>query len=324
MARISKKEVPVYLFTGFLDGGKTRFAQQTLEDERFNNGDRILVLQCEEGVEEYEPSTFAAHNIFIESVENESDLTSANLAALLKKNRCEYVMVEYNGMWSLDSLYNNMPEGWMVVQEFCFVDTTTFEVYNANMRQLMVDKLKSCELAVFNRFPADNEELKMTVHKVVRAVNRRCDIAFETPSGQISYDDIELPLPYDLTAPVVQVNDEDYALFFQDLMENLPKYDGKTVSLRLKAVTKTRRMKPGYFFLGRDVMTCCAADIQFVPLAAEWSDVSAIKNLSWYEITARIDVRALPDVYQAEQGPVLHVGSLTPCNPPEQEVATFY
>ena len=41
------KEIPVYLFTGFLDAGKTRFAQQTLEDKSFNNGDRILLLLCE-------------------------------------------------------------------------------------------------------------------------------------------------------------------------------------------------------------------------------------------------------------------------------------
>ena len=47
------KQVPVYLFTGFLESGKTKFAQQTLEDASFNNGDRILLLVCEEGVEEY-------------------------------------------------------------------------------------------------------------------------------------------------------------------------------------------------------------------------------------------------------------------------------
>ena len=29
-------EIPVYLFTGFLESGKTKFIQETLEDERFN------------------------------------------------------------------------------------------------------------------------------------------------------------------------------------------------------------------------------------------------------------------------------------------------
>ena len=47
------QEIPVYAFTGFLDSGKTKFIQETLEDERFNAGERTLVLLFEEGEEEY-------------------------------------------------------------------------------------------------------------------------------------------------------------------------------------------------------------------------------------------------------------------------------
>lgn len=317
------KTVPVYLFTGFLEAGKTKFAQETLEDESFNNGDRILLLLCEDGEEEYEPDTFAAPNIFIQEVEKESDLTAANMSKWLKKNRCEYVMCEYNGMWSLDSFYNNMPEGWAVAQEFLFVDSTTFETYNNNMRQLMVDKLKSCELAVFNRFPAGNDELKLLAHRVVRAYNRRCNIAFETPDHQISYDDIVDPPPYDLSAPVVEIADEDYAVFYQNMMDSLDEYEGKIFRFRAKAVNKTRQLKKGYFFVGRDVMTCCAADVQLVPMAAEWSDPASLKNLGWYLVTGRLDVRTMPDLFDGE-GPVLHVQSIEPCEAPEEEVATYY
>ena len=46
------KDMPVYLFTGFLEGGKTKFIQETLEDRRFCNGERTLLLVCEEGEEE--------------------------------------------------------------------------------------------------------------------------------------------------------------------------------------------------------------------------------------------------------------------------------
>ncbi len=317
------REIPVYLFTGFLEAGKTKFAQETLEDKSFNNGDRILLLLCEEGEEEYDPSSFAAPTVFTETVESEADLTAENLDALLKKHRCSYVMVEYNGMWMLDSLYNHMPEGWMVAQEFLFVDARSFVNYNNNMRQLMVDKMKSCELAVFNRFPAGDEELKLQIHKAVRAVNRRCDIAFEAPDGKIAYDDIQLPLPYDLNAPVTAVQDADYAIFFQDIMEKPAQYAGKTVRLRVRAVTKARKLRPGYFLIGRDVMTCCVNDIKFLPLAAEWKDTAAVKNLCWYTVTARVDVRKLDDVYGGE-GPVLHVQSLEPAEMPQQEVATFY
>ena len=48
--------IPVYLFTGFLESGKTKFIQETLEDKRFHKNEKTLVLVCEEGVEEFEPS----------------------------------------------------------------------------------------------------------------------------------------------------------------------------------------------------------------------------------------------------------------------------
>ena len=317
------KQIPVYLFTGFLESGKTKFAQETLEDKTFNNGERMLLLVCEEGIEEYDPAAFAAPNVFMEVIEEESQLTTANLSALIKKHRCQYVLVEYNGMWGLDTLYTQMPKEWVVAQEFMFIDASTFINYNNNMRQQMVDKLQSCELVVLNRFPKGDEDLKLQAHKIIRAVNRRCDIAFETPDGEISYDDIELPLPYDLNAPVAEVADEDYAIFLQDIMEQPEKYQSKVVRVKGKAVSKSRSLKPGYFYFGREVMTCCANDVRFLPLAAEWRDVSGIKNLGWYTLTARVDVRTLPDMYEGP-GPVLHVQSIDAAKQPAREIATFY
>ena len=48
------QQIPVYAFTGFLDSGKTKFIQETLEDPRFNAGERTLLLIFEEGEEEPE------------------------------------------------------------------------------------------------------------------------------------------------------------------------------------------------------------------------------------------------------------------------------
>ena len=78
------QEIPVYLFTGFLDAGKTKFIQETLEDVRFNNGESTLLLLCEEGEEEYDPSTFSGKNVFIETIEEQEELTPSNLERLQK------------------------------------------------------------------------------------------------------------------------------------------------------------------------------------------------------------------------------------------------
>ena len=210
-----KQDMPVYLFTGFLEAGKTRFIQETLEDKRFCNGEKTLLLLCEEGEEEYAPDEFASKTVQIRTLEDQSELTPDRLTALAEETDAERVVIEYNGMWLLDVLYTALPEGWMVYQEFFFADANTILRYNDNMRQLVYDKLKSCELAVFNRFRPEMD--KMEFHKLVRAASRRADIAYEYPDGKVEYDEIVDPLPFDLDAPIVEIGDDDYATWYRDL-----------------------------------------------------------------------------------------------------------
>ena len=74
------KQIPVYMFTGFLEGGKTRFMQETLCDKRFNDGERTLVLMCEEGIEELDPSKFPSKYVYIETIDDiEEELTNSSL-----------------------------------------------------------------------------------------------------------------------------------------------------------------------------------------------------------------------------------------------------
>lgn len=120
------EDMPVYLFTGFLEAGKTKFIQGTLSDPRFNEGERTLLLLCEEGEEEYDSTLPYMESIWIETLENESDLTPKVLEYLANKHKATRVLVEYNGMWQLSSLFNNMPESWTVYQRFLFADASTF------------------------------------------------------------------------------------------------------------------------------------------------------------------------------------------------------
>ena len=103
--------IPVYAFTGFLDAGKTKFIQETLCDERFNAGERTLLLICEEGEEEYDISAYPYKHVYPEVIEDQDTVTTAELAALLKKHNAERVVVELNGMKQVGPFYNNMPSG---------------------------------------------------------------------------------------------------------------------------------------------------------------------------------------------------------------------
>ncbi len=310
-----KKDIPVYLFTGFLDAGKTRFIRETLEDPRFNKGERTLLLLCEEGEEELGESK----NIFIEPIDDPADINAEKLTELLEKHRAERVLVEYNGMWMLDDLFRALPEGWLVYQEFMFADANSFVSYNANMRQLVYDKLKSCELAVFNRCGKDVDT--MAIHQIVRAVSRRCDIAYEAPDGTVQYDEIEDPLPFDVEAEVIEIADRDFALWYRDLGEEMDKYDGKTVRFK-GMVAQSPVLQADCFVIGRMLMTCCEADTQYVGLVCRWPEAKTLDKGAWVTVTASIEVKWHKGY--GRKGPVLTASAIEPCDPPEQQVATFY
>lgn len=313
------KEMPVYLFTGFLESGKTKFIQETLEDKRFCNKEKTLLLVCEEGEEEYAPEQFATDTVVIRVLEGQEQLTTENLTKWAQETKADRVVIEYNGMWLLDALYAAMPEGWVVYQEFMFADAGTFLSYNGNMRQLVYDKLKSCELVVFNRFKPDMD--KMEFHKVVRAASRRADIAYESTDGKVVYDDIEDPLPFDLNAPIIEIGDADFAEWYRDLGETPANYEGKTVRFKCRAL-KRSKMPANTFIVGRHVMTCCVEDIQFAALVCQWDKADSVQDDRWMILTAKLNFKF--NKAYGRKGPVLSYVSHELCEAPEQPVATFY
>ena len=310
-------QIPVYVFTGFLDSGKTKFIQETLEDPRFNAGERTLLLVFEEGEEEYDFSTYPYQNVFLKVLDQET-VTTKQLQALAKKYRAQRVVAELNGMQIIGDLYSRFPEEWVIAQEVMFADSQTIMNYNANMRQLVVDKLTGAEMVVFNRLPLGADV--MPFHKLARAVNRRIDIVYDFVDGSTTFDEIEDPLPFDLNAPVIQIEDEDYALFYRDITEEPDKYDKKTVCFKGQ-VAKLRREKNGMFAPGRFVMTCCADDITFLGIPCKWAQANKLEPRSWVTVTAKVSVQ-YHIVYKGI-GPILTATEVVPAEPAAEDVATF-
>lgn len=313
------QEIPVYLFTGFLEAGKTKFIQETLEDERFNNGEKTLLLLCEEGIEEYDFSTFASQNITVKTVEDADNLTPDRLNAMAKRCEAERVIVEYNGMWQLQKLFQATPENWTVYQEMLFIDASTILNYNQNMRSLVVDKLNTCDCVVFNRMRDDISQLEL--HQLVRTISRRAEIAYEYVDGRVEYDDIQDPLPYDIEADEIEIEDKDYAVFYRDLMEDVKKYNGKILTFT-GVCAVDGKMPKGNMAIGRHVMTCCVDDIQYCPLLLKYEKADECKTNEWYKVTAKLQVE-FSSVYR-KRGPVLHAIKVQKGQQPEQKVATFF
>ena len=312
-------QIPVYAFTGFLDSGKTKFIQETLEDERFNAGERTLLLVFEEGEEEFDISTYPHKNVFIE-VLDQATVTTKELAALQKKYKAQRVVAELNGMQQIGDLYMRFPEEWAVAQEVMFADTTTFMAYNANMRNLVMDKLVGAQMVVFNRLEKGADV--MPFHKIARAASRRIDILYDYTDGSTEFDEIEDPLPFDLNAPVIEVKDDDFAIWYRDMTEEPKKYDGKTVYFKAQ-VAMLRRDKDNMFAPGRFVMTCCVDDIQFCGIPCRYNDPKSLESRSWVMVKAKISAEK-HRLYKGELGPVLTAIEVTKgAEPATPDVATF-
>ena len=315
----SRKEVPVYLFTGFLDSGKTTFIQETLEDPGFDGGEKTLVILCEEGEVELEPSRFVCKDVEIVTVEDEDDLNPQFLSELEAKYGFDRVIVEYNGMWLLDNFYGAMPENWTVYQEMSFADARTFMTYNNNMRNLTVDKMKSPELIVFKFF--DESMDQMDYHKVVRVINRRCQIVYEYDKDNAVFDTIVDTLPFDLSQQYIEIEDKDYAIWYTDMNEEEEKYYGKTMKIKGRSLVGGG-LAENEFVIGRHIMTCCIEDITFGGLVAKYDKAQELEHGGWVIMTA--DVKKEFNAMYQGMGPVFHVTSVEKVETPDEEVATFY
>ena len=316
-------EIPVYLFVGFLESGKTKFIQETFEDPNFDSGDKTLLLVCEEGEIEYDPKKFAFGGVHVAQIEDKSELTQENLTALEKKSGCGRVIIEYNGMWLVQELYDAMPDNWLVYQCLATADGTTIKTYagDSAMRSLLLDKIRGSELLVVNRAEAVNDdESRQLIHKLVRQASRRCDIAYEFKDGSVAYDDIPDPLPFDVNAPVIDIHDDDFGIWYMDCQDEPQKYTGKTVKF-LAQVCQTNRAGKNSFVPGRFAMTCCVQDIQFVGFPCSYDGYKALEQRSWVRVTAKVSYK-FHNIYRGK-GPVLTAISVEPAEKPLNEVVTF-
>ena len=67
-------------------------------------------------------------------------------------------------------------------------------------------------------------------------------------------------LPYDISKDEILLEEDDYPVWYMDVFDNFEKYYGKTIRFK----TFVRDILDETFVIGRNVMTCCEDDIQFL------------------------------------------------------------
>lgn len=310
-----KKEIPVYLFTGFLESGKTSFIMETMKEGQFKDGNKTLYILCEEGEEEI-PSASLKDNGFISVViDTEEDMTFDTLMKLGIEHDPDRVMIEYNGTWDPDRALEAFPPNWLLAEVICTIDASTYQDYLANMKQMMTRQFTYADLVIFNRCD-ELQDLPM-FKRTVRALNRRSQVVFEMKDGTIN-NNVKEELPYDINADLIKVEDDDYGIWYIDVFDNLKSYLGKTV--RFKGIVyKPEKRRRDMFIPGRFAMTCCAADIQFVGFPCQWADAGRLKDKTPVFVTARIESAETME----GMAPVLVAQSVEITDPPEEEVVYF-
>ena len=313
-------EIPVYLFTGFMDSGKTSLIRQTLIENDFGEGAKTLLIVCEDGDQEYDEDELLKVNTKLVMIEKEEDFNEDTLKKLSDAYRTDQVFIEYNGTWEMATFLDmTMPKGWVLVQSLATVDATTFENYLTNMRTMIMEQLFAADVVIFNR--CDDDTPKGKFRRAVKAKNRKAQIAYERADGTVDEGDAE-ELPYDLNADIIEITDMDYGIWYLDALDNPRKYEGKKVRFLALVYRPENKLKKGVFIPGRFAMTCCANDITFIGFKCKSEEASRIPHKSWVTVTAEMHVEFAME-YKGK-GPVLYALDVQPAEKPEDELVYFY
>jgi len=309
--------VPVYIITGFLDSGKTRFINEMLGDPGFSEGERTLIIRCEEGEEEYDPKLLKQANAVVRDLVEMEDMET-RLIEFDKELQPERIIFEYNSTWLMENLYDApKPEEWELAQIVTMVDSTTFDIYLNNMRTFMTDGLKEADLVLFNR--CDENTPKRNYRRSTLALNNTVRIYFDNIDGTTDDGITEEDLPYDMSANPVVITDDLFGIWYIDTMEHPERYDGKILKLKGQ-VAYGKNMPNKCYVLSRQAMTCCADDIAGIgyvcmtekPIPAEGEFV---------EVVVKAEKAYSP--IHAHEALILIEQSREKAEKPENEVVTF-
>ncbi len=315
------KEVPVYLFFGFLEGGKTSFIMETMKEGQFRDGKKTVYILCEEGLKEIDEEQLQVNKFKTVNIEEQSEISEERFLEIDKKLKPDRVIIEYNGMWDQDALVEALPENWLVAEGIAAVDASTYTDHLNNMKMLMLNQFTYSDLILFNRCTeemAENGDLA-GFKRTARAKNRRAQVIFEMTDGSIN-NNIREELPYDLNADLIDIEDDDFGIWYIDSFDHMDNYIGKRVRFKGQVYFPKKRDRD-IFVPGRFAMTCCAADIQFVGFQCRYEHAEELKEKDFITVTATVRAAKMPGV----EGPVpfLIADSVEAAEPPQEEVVMF-
>ena len=290
--------------------------QEMLADEGFSEGERTLLLVCEEGEDEYDSALLKKTNTVQVNLDSIEDLQ--RLEELDKEYKPERVLIEYNSTWLLESLYKaKKPKNWELAQIITLIDASTYELYINNMRKFMADGIQEADLVIFNRCEPDMPKSKW--RRATLAMNNTARIFFEHNDGSMDDGVTDEDLPYDVSADPIEIQDTEFGIFYLDAMEHPDRYDGKRIHVKGRAF-EMENMPKNCFVLGRHAMTCCVDDIGGIGFLCRYGKQEPKTN-DWIYVTAKAEASFSP--LHGRDAIILIEESISPAEPPEEELVYF-
>lgn len=305
---------PVYVFSGFLDSGKTQAIKETLYNPNFNEGEASLIICFEQGDVVYDDKFLKISNSQVLYMDSVKDLTISKQKEINKKYEFDRVFIELNGMEDDNILYETgFVEDWELAQTLTTIDASTFNIFLTNMRQFLYNHVKNAECIILNR--ADNAD-KRYLRNNLKSINQYTEIIYEDANGNVS-NKIEDDL-FDVSKDLL-IEDIDYGLWYMDCLDNTDKYDKKNITLKMKFVEDIKEYENA-LIMGRQAMVCCANDITDIAISCVGVDKKKIEKDKYYYMSGKLHA------LRAEDGSktcVLYVNDVKEAETPKDELVTF-
>ncbi|MBR0417625.1 MAG: hypothetical protein IJI66_00475 [Erysipelotrichaceae bacterium] len=305
---------PLYVFSGFLDSGKTQAIKGTLYNPRFNEGEASLIVCLEQGDVIYDQKFLEITNSKVVYLDSVNDLTIEKQKELDEQYKPERVFIELNGMEDDNILYNNgFIAEWELAQTLTTMDASKFAMYLANMRQFLYNHVVNAEVVILNR--SDNVD-KRYLRNNLKSINQYVELIFEDKDGNVT-NKIEDEL-FDTSKPL-EISDIDYGLWFMDAVDNPEKYDKVELSIKVKYAGKIDDYD-NVLIMGRKAMVCCANDITDIALPCMNLHEKDIDKDKYYVL------KGSGRCVQNSEGMkicTLQVKEFNEAEPPKEELVTF-
>jgi hypothetical protein len=250
-----REELPIFLINGFLDSGKTTLIKNIISENPNYHNHSTVIIACEEGEEEYDKAWCQKYGVHVEYIEDEDELTPEFMEDLEDVYRPNQIVIEYNSFFDFEN--QDFPEHMVIYQQITLIDASSFQVMFNNMKKIFNTMVQYSGLIIFNR-SLNNPNLPQ-FRRQIRMFNPQGQVAFEALDGSL-YTTLEEDLPYDLSKDEILIGEDDYPIWYMEVFDRKEKYFKPTFRFK----TFVRDVTDNTFVIGRNVMSCCEDDIQFL------------------------------------------------------------